>query len=175
MGGRDPVIVRRLGQHEDETVVLNLGLNYHLDSYLDEDSKRFAAEFPQCFQVGGGVCVFWGGGGGVGSGVLPGVGRGGGVCFQVWGGGLGRGVVGADGGNGGGARGIPGRGLERFAAEFPQCFQVCVWGRGGAEGGREWLVWGANGGGQRMGEGCGVLVVTREGGKAGWRGVWGGG
>jgi len=54
MGGRDPVIVRRLGQPEDESVVVNLGLNYHLDSYLDEDMKRFAVEFPQCFQVGGG-------------------------------------------------------------------------------------------------------------------------
>lgn len=51
MGGRDPVIIRRLGQPEDESVVVNLGLNYHLDSYLDEDMKRFAVEFPQCFQV----------------------------------------------------------------------------------------------------------------------------
>jgi hypothetical protein len=63
MGGKDPVIVRRLGQHEDEAVVTNLGLNYHLDSYLDEDSKRFAAEFPQCFQVCGNGRVGGGGGG----------------------------------------------------------------------------------------------------------------
>jgi hypothetical protein len=51
MGGCDPIITRRLGQPQDESVVINLGLNYHLDSYLDEDSKRFAEEFPQCFQV----------------------------------------------------------------------------------------------------------------------------
>jgi hypothetical protein len=51
MGGKDPVIVRRLGQQEDESAVINLGLNYHLDSYLDEDMQRFAVEFPQCFQV----------------------------------------------------------------------------------------------------------------------------
>ena len=52
MGGRDPVIIRRLGQAEQDAVVVNLGVNYHLDSYLDEDMKRFAVEFPQCFQVG---------------------------------------------------------------------------------------------------------------------------
>ena len=51
MGGRDPVIIRRLGEPESQSVVVNLGLNYHLDSYLDEDQQRFAAEFPQCFQV----------------------------------------------------------------------------------------------------------------------------
>jgi hypothetical protein len=50
--GRDPVILRRLGDAEDDAITLNLGLNYHLDSYLDEDSRRFAAEFPQVFQVG---------------------------------------------------------------------------------------------------------------------------
>jgi hypothetical protein len=49
--GRDPVIMRRLGESEDKAITLNLGLNYHLDSYLDEDSRRFAAEFPQVFQV----------------------------------------------------------------------------------------------------------------------------
>jgi hypothetical protein len=49
--GRDPVILRRLGDAEEDAITLNLGLNYHLDSYLDEDSKRFATEFPQVFQV----------------------------------------------------------------------------------------------------------------------------
>lgn len=43
--------MRRLGEPEGSAVKLKLGLNYHLDSYLDEDSKRFAAEFPQIFQV----------------------------------------------------------------------------------------------------------------------------
>lgn len=43
--------MRRLGESEEDAVQLNLGLNYHLDSYLDEDSKRFAEEFPQVFQV----------------------------------------------------------------------------------------------------------------------------
>lgn len=57
MGGCDPVIVRRLGQPEQEAVVVNhLGINYHLDSYLDEDMQRFAVEFPQCFQVMDGGC-----------------------------------------------------------------------------------------------------------------------
>lgn len=50
-GGRDPIVVRRLGESEDTAEHLNLGLNYHLDSYLDEDSKRFSEEFPQIFQV----------------------------------------------------------------------------------------------------------------------------
>lgn len=49
--GRDPIVVRRLGEPEDSAVRSNLGLNYHLDSYLDEDNKRFAEEFPQIFQV----------------------------------------------------------------------------------------------------------------------------
>uniref|UniRef100_A0A383V5G0 Uncharacterized protein n=1 Tax=Tetradesmus obliquus TaxID=3088 RepID=A0A383V5G0_TETOB len=50
LAGRDPVVLRRLGESEDDVITLNLGLNYHLDSYLDEDSRRFAAEFPQVFQ-----------------------------------------------------------------------------------------------------------------------------
>jgi hypothetical protein len=55
--GRDPVILRRLGDAEEDAITLNLGLNYHLDSYLDEDSRRFAAEFPQVFQVGTVQCT----------------------------------------------------------------------------------------------------------------------
>lgn len=51
IGGKDPIIVRRLGEPEDATVHIHLGMNYHLDSYLDEDDKRFAIEFPQIFQV----------------------------------------------------------------------------------------------------------------------------
>jgi hypothetical protein len=51
------VLVRRLGQPESSAVAYTLGLAYHLDDYLDDDAARFAAEFPQVYQVGvGWVC-----------------------------------------------------------------------------------------------------------------------
>lgn len=50
LAGKDPVVVRKLGSPESSTQYITLGLNYHLDSCLDEDEKRFAFEFPQVFQ-----------------------------------------------------------------------------------------------------------------------------
>lgn len=50
LGGKDPVVVRRLGQPESSAKRVTLGINYHLDSYLDEDEQRFAEEFPNLFQ-----------------------------------------------------------------------------------------------------------------------------
>lgn len=50
LAGKDPIIVRRLGQRESEAVKFYLSINYHLDNYLDDDEKRFAFEFPQVFQ-----------------------------------------------------------------------------------------------------------------------------
>lgn len=51
LAGKDPVIIRRLGQPESEATQLMLGINYHLDSWLDDDEKRFQAEFPQVFKL----------------------------------------------------------------------------------------------------------------------------
>ncbi len=57
-------MVRRLGQPEAAAQYIHLGINYHLDSYLDDDEARFSMEFPQvralqrwgCWRSSGGPC-----------------------------------------------------------------------------------------------------------------------
>ena len=49
--GKDPIVLRRLGQPEAASEIVNLGINYHLEDYLDDEEKRFVTEFPQVFQV----------------------------------------------------------------------------------------------------------------------------
>lgn len=57
LAGRDPVVVRRLGQSDAAASHVTLGINYHLDSYLDDDENRFAAEFPDLYPLTAGDLV----------------------------------------------------------------------------------------------------------------------